>query len=181
MTQPPSRRPELPAAGPAHVGAGITPDVRMFADLFRIIAEHELSVPPEIAGAFRALATIEGTLSRAALRKTAADELISLVPMLRRLPRRLDRISASLEHGRLGLNVRLLADEGDRRYLTGLVHQLVLAFVRRRPRATRARARIPVGYRLREPVRDKLGAISWFDVPWASFENGGFSRNSGLP
>ena len=137
-----------------HVGAGITPDVRMFADLFRIIAEHELSVPPEIAGAFRALATIEGTLTQlapgfdiltdarrfttdylaaqlspAALRKTATDELISLVPMLRRLPRRLDRISASLEHGRLGLNVRLLADEGDGRYLTGLVHQLVLAFL----------------------------------------------------
>ena len=124
-----------------HVGAGITPDVRMFADLFRIIAEHELSVPPEIAGAFRALATIEGTLTQlapgfdiltdarrfttdylaaqlspAALRKTATDELISLVPMIRRLPRRLDRISASLEHGRLALNIRLLADEGDRRY-----------------------------------------------------------------
>jgi ubiquinone biosynthesis protein len=137
-----------------HVGPGITPDVRMSADLFRIIAEHELSVPPEIAGAFRALATIEGTLTQlapgfdiltdarrfttdylaaqlspAALRKTATDELISLVPMLRRLPRRLDRISASLEHGRLGVNVRLLADESDRRYLTGLVHQLVLAFL----------------------------------------------------
>ncbi len=137
-----------------HVGAGITPDVRMFADLFRIIAEHELSVPPEIAGAFRALATIEGTLTQlapgfdiltdarrfttdylaaqlspAALRKTATDELISLAPMLRRLPRRLDRISASLEHGRLSINVRLLADESDRRYLTGLVHQLVLAFL----------------------------------------------------
>ena len=137
-----------------HVGAGITPDVRMFADLFRIIAEHELSVPPEIAGAFRALATIEGTLTQlapgfdiltdarrfttdylaaqlspAALRKTATDELISLVPMLRRLPRRLDRISGSLEHKRLSINVRLLADESDRRYLTGLVHQLVLAFL----------------------------------------------------
>ncbi|MBV9047703.1 MAG: hypothetical protein JOY58_05520, partial [Solirubrobacterales bacterium] len=137
-----------------HVGTGITPDVRMFADLFRIIAEHELSVPPEIAGAFRALATIEGTLTQlapgfdiltdarrfatdylaaqlspAALRKTATDELISLVPMLRRLPRRLDRISGSLEHGRLSVNVRLLDDESDRRYLTGLVHQLVLAFL----------------------------------------------------
>jgi predicted unusual protein kinase regulating ubiquinone biosynthesis (AarF/ABC1/UbiB family) len=133
---------------------GITPDVRMFADLFRIIAEHELSVPPEIAGAFRALATIEGTLTQlapgfdiltdarrfttdplaaqlspAALRKTATDELISLVPTLRRLPRRLDRISGSLEQGRLSINVRLLADESDRRYLTGLVHQLVVAFL----------------------------------------------------
>jgi ubiquinone biosynthesis protein len=137
-----------------HVGAGIPPDVRMFTDLFRIVAEHGLSVPPEIAGAFRALATIEGTLTQlapgfdiliqarrfttaylaeqlspAALRKSATDELISLVPMLRRLPRRLDRITGSLEHGRLGLNIRLLADQSDRRYLTGLVHQLVLTFL----------------------------------------------------
>jgi ubiquinone biosynthesis protein len=126
----------------------------MFTDLFRIVAEHGLSVPPEIAGAFRALATIEGTLTQfapgfdiliqarlfttaylaeqlspAALRKSATDELISLVPMLRRLPRRLDRITGSLEHGRLGLNIRLLADQSDRRYLTGLVHQLVLTFL----------------------------------------------------
>lgn len=137
-----------------HVGAGITPGVRMFTDLFRIVAEHDLAVPPEIAGAFRALATIEGTLTQlapgfdilvqarhfatdylaeqmspSALRKGATDELISLVPMLRRLPRRLDRISSSLEHGRLGLNIRLLADQSDRRYLTGLVHQLVLTFL----------------------------------------------------
>src|SRR5471032_472476 len=53
-------------------------------------------------------------LSPAALRKSATDELISLVPMLRRLPRRLDRITGSLEHGRLGLNIRLLADQSDR-------------------------------------------------------------------
>jgi ubiquinone biosynthesis protein len=137
-----------------HVGPGIAPDVRMFTDLFRIVAELGLSVPPEIAGAFRALATIEGTLTQFApgfdilvqarsfehdqlaeqlsphaLRKSAAGELASLVPMLRRLPRRLDRIGGSLEHGRLGFNVRLLADEGDRRYLTGLVHQVVLAFL----------------------------------------------------
>ncbi len=38
----------------------------MFTDLFRIVAEHGLSVPPEIAGAFRALATIEGTLTQLA-------------------------------------------------------------------------------------------------------------------
>ena len=137
-----------------HVGPGITPDARMFTGLFRILAEHELSVPPEIAGAFRALATIEGTLtelapgfdilaearrftteqlaeqlSPEALRKSATDELISLVPMLRRLPRRLDRIGGSLEHGRLGINVRLLADAGDRRYVTALAHQFILTFL----------------------------------------------------
>jgi ubiquinone biosynthesis protein len=49
--------------------------------------------------------------------------------MLRRLPRRLDRIGGSLERGQLGLNVRLLADQSDRKYLTELVHQLVLTFL----------------------------------------------------
>src|SRR5665213_3108600 len=63
------RRPRGRALGrfmARHVGAGIPPDVRMFTDLFRIVAEHGLSVPPEIAGAFRALATIEGTLTQLA-------------------------------------------------------------------------------------------------------------------
>ncbi len=165
-----------------HVGPGIIPDIRMFTDRFSIVAEHELSVPPEIAGAFRALATIEGTLTQLApgfdilaearrfttdhladqlrpeaLRKSASDELISLVPMLRRLPRRLDRISGSLEQGRLGLNVRLLADDGDRRYLTGLVHQLVLTFLAATPRRhgrTDARpARRPQRHAQSHPVR----------------------------
>jgi ubiquinone biosynthesis protein len=134
-----------------HVGAGITPDVRMFTDLFRIVSDHGLAVPPEIAAVFRALATMEGTLTQLApgfdivaearrfaaeqlaeqfspdvLRKTAADELVALLPVLRRLPRRIDRIGGALEAGRLSVNVRLLADPADRRYLTGLLHQVIL-------------------------------------------------------
>lgn len=108
-------------------------------------------VPPEIAAVFRALATMEGALTQLApgfdivaearrfaaghlaaqfspdvLRKTAADELIALLPVLRRLPRRLDRLGGALETGRLSVNVRLLADGGDRRYLTGVLHQVIL-------------------------------------------------------
>jgi len=49
-----------------HAGPGITPDVTMFTDLFRIVSEHGLAVPPEIAAAFRALATMEGTLTQLA-------------------------------------------------------------------------------------------------------------------
>ena len=134
-----------------HVAAGITPDVTMFTDLFRIVSDHGLAVPPEIAAVFRALATMEGTLTQLApgfdivaearrfaaeqlaeqfspdvLRKTAADELVALLPVLRRLPRRIDRIGGALEAGRLSVNVRLLADPADRRYLTGLLHQVVL-------------------------------------------------------
>ena len=134
-----------------HAGPGITPDVTMFTDLFRIVSEHGLAVPPEIAAVFRALATMEGTLTQLApgfdivaearrfageqltaqfspdvLRKTAADELIALLPALRRLPRRIDRLGGALEAGRLSVNVRLLADPADRRYLTGLLHQVIL-------------------------------------------------------
>ena len=137
-----------------HVAAGITPDVRMFTDLFRIVADHGLAVPPEIAAVFRALATMEGTLTQLApgfdivtearrfageqlaeqfspdtLRQTAMAELVSLLPMLRRLPRRIDRIGAALETGRLSINVRHLADASDRRYVTSLLHQVLLTFL----------------------------------------------------
>jgi ubiquinone biosynthesis protein len=137
-----------------YFAAGVTPDMRMFTDLFRIVTEFGLSVPAEIAAVFRALATIEGTLTQLApgfdlvaearrfggeqlaaqlspeaIRKTATDELAALVPLLRRLPRRIDRIGGALEDGRLTLSVRLLADPSDRRYLTGLVHQVLLTFL----------------------------------------------------
>jgi ubiquinone biosynthesis protein len=137
-----------------HVAAGITPDVTMFTDLFRIVSDHGLAVPPEIAAVFRALATMEGTLTQLApgfdivaearrfagqqlagqfrpdtLRTTAADELVALLPLLRRLPRRVDRIGGALEAGRLSVNVRLLADEGDRRIVTGLLYLVLTTFL----------------------------------------------------
>jgi ubiquinone biosynthesis protein len=49
--------------------------------------------------------------------------------VIRRLPRRFDRVTGALEQGRLGLNVRLFADERDRRVVTGLTHQFLLAFL----------------------------------------------------
>ena len=61
-----------------------------------------------------------------AVQKSAADELAALVPVLRRLPRRFDRVTSALEQGRLSLNVRLFADERDRRVVTGLTHQVLL-------------------------------------------------------
>ena len=55
--------------------------------------------------------------------------MAALLPVLRRLPRRFDRVTSALEQGRLSLNVRLLADERDRRVVTGLTHQFLLAFL----------------------------------------------------
>jgi ubiquinone biosynthesis protein len=134
-----------------HLGAGAALGPAMFNDLFRIITVHGLGVPPEVAAVFRALATVEGTIARIspgfdlvaasrqfaaahvtdrlapdALRRTATEELATLLPMLRRLPRRIDRIAAAAESGRLGLNVRLFADERDRRHVTDLLQQVLL-------------------------------------------------------
>jgi ubiquinone biosynthesis protein len=137
-----------------HLNPGAAPDVEMFTDLFRLVASYQLMVPPEVAAVFRALATLEATLGRLApgfdilaesrtfaaaqlsgqlqptsLRQAATEELPTLLPMLRRLPRRADRITNALEHGRLGLGVRLFADPRDRRFLTTLVHQVLVAFL----------------------------------------------------
>ena len=46
-----------------HLGPGGAAGVRMFADLFRIVADYGLAVPPAVAAVFRALATVEGTLA----------------------------------------------------------------------------------------------------------------------
>ncbi|MEV4899701.1 hypothetical protein AB0K48_61405 [Nonomuraea sp. NPDC055795] len=54
------------------------------------------------------------------------QEAAALLPMVRRLPRRIERIASAAEHGRFSVNVRLFADERDRRYLTGLLHQILL-------------------------------------------------------
>ena len=134
-----------------HLSPGLAPDVRMFTDLFAIVSDYGLAIPPEVAAVFRSLATLEGGLAQLApafdvvgeartfatthfadqfrpeaIRRSAEQELAALLPMLRRLPRRIDRIAGALEHGRLGLRVRLLADEADRRVVTGLLHQVLL-------------------------------------------------------
>lgn len=134
-----------------HLGPGLSIDVEMFADLLRLVTQHGVSVPPEIAAVFRALATVEGTLtvlspgfdivneSRAfakvhvrdilvsdSLRTSVATEVVKLLPLIRRIPRRLDRITSALEHGRLSAGVRPFADDRDRRIVTRLVHQTLL-------------------------------------------------------
>ncbi|MEU7479042.1 AarF/UbiB family protein [Lentzea sp. NPDC042327] len=134
-----------------HLGAGMRPDVEMFGDLFLIVSRFGLSIPPEVAAVFRALATLEGTLgvlspgfdivveSRAfaaeqiserltpeSVQRTLTEELQAVLPVLRRLPRRVDRITGAVEQGRLSMSMRLFADERDRAYVTGLLHQVML-------------------------------------------------------
>jgi ubiquinone biosynthesis protein len=137
-----------------HLGPGVPPGVRMFADLFTLVSRHGIAIPAELAAVFRALSTLEGGLTEVspgfdmvgearafasrqfgeqlrpeAIRRAAADELTMLLPMLRRLPRRVERIVAAAEHGRLSINVRLLADSRDRHHITGLLHQFLLTIL----------------------------------------------------
>ena len=133
-----------------HLAGGTAATPEMFTDLFRLATRFELVIPADIATVLRSLGTLEGTLSLLtpgldiasearsyaadhmgtvsplAVPKTAAEELLALVPVLRRLPRRFDRVTSALEQGRLSLNVRLFADERDRRVITGLTYQVLL-------------------------------------------------------
>jgi ubiquinone biosynthesis protein len=137
-----------------HLGPGMVPDAAMFTTLFRLLADFGLVFPPVIAAVFRAMITLEGTLARlapgfqiveetrtmaaswlgealgpASLRDAATDEVLGLLPVLRRLPRRFDRITTSLERGTLTTSVRLLADERDRQFVASMVGRAVLAFL----------------------------------------------------
>jgi ubiquinone biosynthesis protein len=137
-----------------HLGPGMVPDVAMFTTLFRLLADFGLVFPPVIAAVFRAMITLDGTLARlapgfqiveesqkiaaswlgdmlgpASLREAATDEVLGLLPVLRQLPRRFDRITTSLERGTLTTSVRLLADERDRQFVRSMVGRAVLAFL----------------------------------------------------
>jgi ubiquinone biosynthesis protein len=63
------------------------------------------------------------------VRSQVESELLKLVPVLRRLPRRINKLSESLEAGRLSVNVRLLADHRDRNFLLGLTDQVIVAML----------------------------------------------------
>ncbi|WP_138757486.1 hypothetical protein [Modestobacter altitudinis] len=133
---------------------GATVGAAALTALFRLVTEHRLAVPAQVAALFRTFATLEGTLqtldpgfdlvvaARSAarqrltesmaperLRRSVEDEMAALLPMLQRLPRRLDRIADAVEQGRVNLNVRLLADGQDRRFLTRLVHLSLTAVI----------------------------------------------------
>ena len=137
-----------------HLGGGTAPSTEMFTDLFRLGSRFELTIPAEVGTVLRALATMEGTLtlvepgfdlvvearqyaaahvtgqlSPRAVQKAAAEELMALLPLLRRLPRRADRITGAMEQGRFSVNVRLFADERDRRVVTDLTHRFLLTLL----------------------------------------------------
>ncbi|AEV85354.1 ABC transporter [Actinoplanes sp. SE50] len=137
-----------------YAAPGSSAGVAAVSALVRTLTAYGLGIPAAVAAVFRAFATLEGTLgllrpgfdliaqarasagrrlaatfAPANLSRTVEEELIALLPMLRGVPRRLDRIGDAIENGRLRLNIRLFSDDRDRQVVTGLVHQTLLTVI----------------------------------------------------
>jgi ubiquinone biosynthesis protein len=135
-----------------HLAPGMVPTAAMFNDLLHLFFTFGISLPPELSTFFRALITLEGTLTTlspgypvidraeaiagewmrarlapSTLEEFAREELIRLGPTLRRLPRRLDRMANQIERGNFRARVSLFADPHDERVVTKLVNRTVLA------------------------------------------------------
>jgi ubiquinone biosynthesis protein len=137
-----------------HLGAGAVPSAAMFNELLQLLFTFGVALPPEFSTFFRALITLEGTLttispgfgvidaaqeiarewaSERALPATFEDfarqELLGLVPVLRRLPNRLDRLTTMAQRGDLTARLSLFSIDDDVRVVTTLVNRVVLAFL----------------------------------------------------
>lgn len=116
-----------------------------------MFAGYRLRVPADFVAAARGLAIFEGTLrslspdfdlldeSRVLAEEQIRDQLrpetiarlvgrevLGVVPALRRLPRRVDRIGDAIEHGNLSVNIRLFGDRRDRAMVAGLIRRILL-------------------------------------------------------
>lgn len=135
-------------------GLGPGGTAQLVVDLMRTVVSHGLTVPPQIAAAFRALGALEGSLqlldpgldlvsssrqaapgllreqlTPEAVQHRAITQLAAALPMLERIPRRIDRISGALESGHLSVQVRALAHPDDRAFLTRMTQQIVVALL----------------------------------------------------
>jgi ubiquinone biosynthesis protein len=137
-----------------HLGAGATPSAAMLNELLQLLFGFRVLLPAELSTLFRALVTLEGTLTalspgypviestqRIALEwaherlavssaeQTIRGELVRLAPVLRRLPRHLDRLATQAERGDLRLKLGLFSSDEDVGHLAGMVNRVLLAFI----------------------------------------------------
>ncbi len=136
------------------LGPGAVPNAAMLSDLMQLFFSFGITLPAEFGSLFRALITLEGTLTTlspgylvieeaqkmaaewardrltpTSLREMATREVVTLAPLLRRLPRHLDRLATIVERGNLAARVSLFSDAEDVRVVTRLVNRFILAFV----------------------------------------------------
>jgi ubiquinone biosynthesis protein len=129
-------------------------NVLVLGDGTLALLDFGLAFDSELAGVFRAMITLEGTLrlldpefnlleeaQRVAgdllaervvpdsLEAAVAGELLGALPLLRRVPRHLDRLATSLQRGTLAVHARPLADRRDVRTLADLVNRVALSIL----------------------------------------------------
>ncbi len=138
----------------AYIVPGASMDANAITELFGIMTRNGLTMPPELAAALRTIGTIEGTLTwlvpgyniidaakvfaekymkdlvrPTSLFELVSGELISMLPLLQRLPRRVDAIAAAMEEGRFSMNVSALSKERDVGIMRGLLQELLLTML----------------------------------------------------
>jgi ubiquinone biosynthesis protein len=136
------------------LGPGTRPGAQMFSDLLVLLGQFGLAFDPQLAGVFRALVTLEGTLrvldpgfemvdearslagqvggrvfGPGALGRAAGEDMFKLAPLLRRMPARLERITAAMERNEWGCNIRLLAHHDDLRLIQRFFARATVAFL----------------------------------------------------
>ena len=137
-----------------YLGPGMTVDAALIRNLLTVLATAGITFPPVISGVFRTLTVLDGTLraldpgfdiaaesqalarqfagqqfTPASLRDAATGELLTLLPMLRKLPRRADKITAAMAQGRFTTSLRLFSDPRDVSVITTLVNRAVLGLL----------------------------------------------------
>lgn len=130
------------------------PDTGMLTEMLRVFLTFGIALPAGTTTMFRALVTLQGSLETLCprypvieaaeelagtllvqhvtpqtLAEAAQQELVTAAPVLRRLPRHVDRIATQLERGDLRVHTRVFGDPGDARLLTRLVGEVVLVLV----------------------------------------------------
>jgi len=135
-----------------HLAPGSQPDAAMFNAMLRLMFDYGITMPAEWSTFFRALIVLEGTLTTIApgysiidaaesiaakwvrnlinpssMQQAVRDELLRTVPMLRRLPRHIDRAFSSIERDGLRVRVSHFSDEHDERVVVRMVNRIVLA------------------------------------------------------
>jgi ubiquinone biosynthesis protein len=137
-----------------HLAPGARADAAMFNSMLRLFFDFGITLPAEWSTFFRALIVLEGTLTTIApdysvidaaesiagqwvraqitpgsVQAAVRDEILRTVPMLRRLPRHVDRAFSMLERDGIRVRVAHFQDEDDTRFVTRLVNRVVLAFL----------------------------------------------------
>lgn len=136
------------------LGPGASLDATMFGEIVAILADFGLTVPSELTVPFRTIATVEGSLQTldprfdfvaeagryaqtrvneairpSSVAQTLSDELLAALPIVKRLPHRIDRVTGLLADGRFGMNMRMFADSRDRGFVREIIGLAVVTFL----------------------------------------------------